>query len=96
MNSGVEKDWNFVMSALNGMVDDNNECVALAPIYSGPIPGWLPEGKCYSIESPTRLDGQHQAFGYQLPSIGKILEESYFVQHYYESAFKGLSNMNKA
>jgi len=58
------------------------------PISCCPIPAWLSSGKCYSLESPSRLNGATELFGYKLPSIDQILNESYIVQHFFESAFK--------
>ena len=58
------------------------------PISFCPLPACLNSGNCYSLESPSRLDGETELYGYTLPSVDKIFEESYTVQHFFESAFK--------
>ena len=59
------------------------------PLYFCPIPGWLPKGKCYSLEAPTRLtDTPTSVFGQELPSISTIIQESYVCQHFFDSVFK--------
>jgi hypothetical protein len=65
------------------------------PISFCPVPAWLSAGKCYSIESPTRLNGTTELFGYPLPKIETILSESYVVQHFMESAFSNSKKLNK-
>jgi hypothetical protein len=57
------------------------------PIAFCPVPAWLGGGKCYSIQSPTKFDGKTTLFGYPLPHFRHIIEESYIVQHFHESAF---------
>jgi len=79
-------DWNFVMHALKDISAELPDTKVLPPIKAGPLPGWLPPRKCFSIESPTRLTGEHSSFGYRVPSIQEILDNSFLVQHYFESA----------
>tara|TARA_R100000664_G_C2756234_1_gene144063 strand:+ start:310 stop:1227 length:918 start_codon:yes stop_codon:yes gene_type:complete len=66
--------------------DTNNKI--FAPLYMCPFPWWLPAGKCYSLEQPTRLTGVTSLFGYKLPSITDIFKNSYVIQHFFESSFK--------
>ena len=84
--------WNFVMWELKNMAKRDVESKVFPPLAFGPIPAWLRQGKCYSMESPTRLTGDITLFGYPLPSVNEIMEKSYAVQHYFESAFKGAEN----
>ena len=81
------KGWNYVMWALGEMIKINSNLVTCEPIVFCPIPGWLPSGRCYSLESPTRLDGKTKVFGYLLPSIREILQKSITVQHCFESVY---------
>ena len=85
------KAWNFVMWGLKDISREQPEVKIFPPIKAGPIPGWLGPGKCYTVESPTRLTGTNTIFGYRLPSMQEILHESYIVQHYFESAFQGVT-----
>jgi hypothetical protein len=82
------KGWNFVMWALKDLPKLDPKAKTYPPIKNCPIPGWMPKGKCYSLEFPTRLDGKTEIFGHKLPSVAKILTESTFVQHFFETTFK--------
>lgn len=82
------KAWNFVMWALKDMSREHPDHKVFPPIKTCPVPSWLGAGKCYSTESPTRLNGVEQVFGYTLPTIEQIFEESYIVQHFFESAWQ--------
>jgi hypothetical protein len=81
------KAWNFVMWSLKE-IPKEVPVLVYPPLAFGPLPAWLGPGKCYSIESPTRLDGETELFGYRLPSIEDIMGKSYAVQNFFESAFQ--------
>jgi len=82
------KSWNFVMWGMKDIARDCKTARCVPPIKFAPIPAWTKPGNCFSIESPTRLDGDNELFGYKLPSIDEIVQESYVVQHFFESAFQ--------
>ena len=79
--------WNYVIWTIKDIMKIDNRLKVYPPSAFCPIPSWLGKGKCYSIESPTRLDGKTELFGFKLPTIDTILNESYIVQHFVESAF---------
>ena len=81
------KGWNYVMWSLGEMIKVDTGLITCEPIVFCPVPGWLPSGKCYSLESPSRLDGKTKTFGYFLPSINEILKTSITVQHCFESVY---------
>jgi len=86
-----KKFWNFVMWRLKYIAKCDTTSKVYQPIYFCPIPGWLPSGKCYSIESPTRLnETPTYVFGQELPSISRILNESYVCQHFFDSVFRSV------
>lgn len=85
------KAWNFIMWTLREISRQLVSVKVFPPIQTGPIPAWLGPGKCYSLESPTRLTGETVLFGYRLPSIQEILNETFFVQHWFESTHKRLA-----
>ena len=87
------KAWNYVIWTLKDIMKKHTKRHVYPPIAFCPIPAWLGSGKCYSLESPTRLTGETELFGYQLPSISEILEKSYIVQHFMESAFNSSSQV---
>jgi hypothetical protein len=64
------------------------------PLYFCPLPAWLGKEKCYSLESPSRLDGKTELFGHTLPDINEIFEKSFIVQHFFESAFNKSSGVD--
>ena len=82
------KAWNYIMWTLKDIASKEKDSKVFQPISFCPLPAWLSSGNCYSLESPSRLDGETELFGYTLPSVDKIFEESYTVQHFFESAFK--------
>lgn len=82
------KAWNYVMWELKILAKIDIESPVLKPIYNCPLPAWMPAGKCYSLESPTRLNGGTELFGYKLPSFNEIFNMSYIIQHFFESAFQ--------
>lgn len=86
--------WNFIMWSLGKLTRYDSSIKAYAPLHFCPVPGWLGKGKCYSIESPTRFTGDVKLFEYELPSVDEILENSFVVQHFFESAFKGAEKHN--
>lgn len=81
------KSWNYVMWALRDIMNVDKNFIIHKPIVFCPITGWLSAGKCYSLESPTRLDGKTSIFGYTFPSIDTILNNSITVQHFFESIY---------
>lgn len=82
------KAWNYVMWTMKKVIYSAKDSHVFPPIGFCPIPAWMPAGKCYSLESPTRLTGKVSLFGYRLPSITELLSESYVIQHFFESTFK--------
>ena len=85
--------WNYVMWTLKDIMKVNKNLTVYPPITFCPISGWLSSGKCYSLESPTRLDGKTELFGHTLPSIATIIQETITVQHFFESAFQKASQV---
>ena len=88
MPKNDSKAWNYVMWALKEIPLIYEDIHVYPPISFGPLPAWLGPGKCYSLEYPHRFNGKEELFGYKLPHIDEILEKSYIVQHFFESAFK--------
>jgi hypothetical protein len=80
------KAWNYVIWGVKKLISVNKKSKVFKPINFHPLPAWLPKGSCYSLESPTRLDGKTKLFGHTLPSIDEILKRSYVVHHFFESA----------
>lgn len=85
---GGTDEWNSILWTVKKIANNDTTAKVFEPIYMSPLPAWLPVGKCYSIESPTRLDGKTEIFGYPLPSIDDIMNKSYIVAHFFESAFQ--------
>jgi hypothetical protein len=85
--------WNYVIWALKDIVKVDTELLVYESMYMHPLPSWLNSGKCYSLESPTRLNGKTELFGHNLPSIEDILQKSYFIHHFFESAFNKSSKV---
>jgi hypothetical protein len=81
------KAWNFVMWALKDIPRVESHYHVYPPLSFCPVPAWKMAGNCYSLES-SKLDGRTQLFGYTMPSVEDILDNSYVVQHFFESAFK--------
>jgi len=91
-----KKGWNFIVWAIKDIIKKEPSLKVMKPIQFGPLPAWKGKGGCYSLESPTRLDGKTKLFGYTLPSIEQIMNESYVVQHFFESAFKGANETDSS
>ena len=85
------KAWNYVLWTIKELSRNHPDAKIFPPIKTCPVPSWMGAGKCYTTESPTRLDGTNTVFGYTLPSTDEILAESYIVQHFFESAFQGVA-----
>ena len=85
---GGTDEWNSILWTVKAIANTDVTAKIYQPIYMSPLPAWLGSGKCYSLEDPTRLDGETELFGYPLPSINEILEKSYCVAHFFESAFQ--------
>jgi len=85
---GGTDEWNSILWTVKSISNQDKTAKVFEPIYMSPLPGWLGKGNCYSIEDPTRLDGNTELFGYPLPSIQDILDNSYCVAHFFESAFQ--------
>jgi hypothetical protein len=81
------KAWNYVIWTLKDIMKKDTSYKVYPPIAFCSVPAWLGGGKCYSIQSPTKFDGKTTLFGYPLPHFRHIIEESYIVQHFHESAF---------
>ncbi len=88
------KGWNYVMWTLKEIANNNSLVTVMQPIQFGPLPVWLSSGKCYSLESPTRLNGTTNLYGYILPSIEDIFKNSFCIQHFFESSFKKNNALN--
>jgi len=84
----TSNEWNSVLWTVKEIANTDTQGVVFKPIYMCPLPAWLSANKCYSIESPTRLDGSTELFGHVLPSINAIMSKSFVVQHFFESAFQ--------
>jgi hypothetical protein len=82
------KAWNYVLWDIKEIIKSDPLSVVYKPINFCPVPSWRVSGKCYSLEYPTRLNGNTELFGYKLPSIGDIFSKSTTVQHFFESAFQ--------
>tara|TARA_R100001082_G_scaffold5791_2_gene3930 strand:- start:3634 stop:4611 length:978 start_codon:yes stop_codon:yes gene_type:complete len=80
------KAWNYVLWTLKEIIHVDKNAKVYEPIYFCALPAWLNKGNCYSIEYPTRLDGQNKLFGYKLPSIKECFDRAYMVQHFFDSA----------
>ena len=87
------KGWNYVMWTLKDIANRYDNVHVMKPIDTTPFPAWKSAGKCYSLDAPTKLDGITNVYGYVLPSIDQILQESYCVQHFFESAFKNADRL---
>jgi len=86
-NPPKKSDWTSILWTIKKFINHDNEAEVYSPIYNCPVPSWLHKGKCYSLESPSRLDGKTQLFGHTLPSHEEIFNNTYVVQHFFESAF---------
>ena len=87
------KGWNYVVWTLKEIANKYEHVHVMKPIDTTPFPAWKSAGKCYSLDAPTKLDGVTNVYGYVLPSIDQILQESYCVQHFFESAFKNARSL---
>lgn len=87
------KAWNYVIWTVKKLIIHDKDAKVYQPLYFHPLPAWLGKGKCYSLESPTRLDGKTELFGHTLPNITDILKKSYIVHHFFESAFNKSSGV---
>ena len=92
----TSNEWNSVLWTVKQIANNDKEGIVYKPLYMCPLPAWLSANKCYSLENPTRLDGKTELFGHQLPSISDIMNNSFIVQHFFESAFqKGTEYKNR-
>lgn len=82
------KSWNYVLWTIKKLMKIDTTSKVYPPIAFCPVPSWLRGGKCYSLEQPSRLDGNTKLFGHSMPSVEKIIDESYVIQHFFESAFQ--------
>mgnify|MGYP003636466343 CR=1 FL=1 len=89
------KGWNYVMWTLKEIMKIDKDAIVAPPMAFGPLPAWLTAGKCYSLEAPTRLNGNTTLYGYTLPSINDILNNTFMVQHFFESTFKKSKRINQ-
>ena len=85
---GGSDEWNSILWTVKKIANQDIHGKVYQPLYMSPLPAWLGKGKCYSLEYPTRLDGKTELFGHLLPSIEQILENSFVVAHFFESAFQ--------
>lgn len=88
-------EWNSVLWTVKKICSTDTTAKVYQPIYFCPLPAWLGEGKCYSMESPSRLDGKTELFGHTMPSIDEIAEKSFTVQHFFESAWNKADSISK-
>lgn len=86
-NDPKRENWTFILWAVKDYIRQDKTAKVYKPLENCPLPSWLQKGKCYSLESPTRLDGKTELFGHTLPSVEQIFKESNIVQHFFESAF---------
>lgn len=77
--------WNYVMNGLNKVVESDKKGVVFQPNIFTPVPWWSSKKGCYSVESPTRLNGKTYVYGVRLLSMDEIFKGSITVQHYFES-----------
>ena len=88
------KSWNYVIWTIKKLMSIDKKSKVYKPLYFCPLPAWLGKEKCYSLESPSRLDGKTELFGHTLPDINEIFEKSFIVQHFFESAFNKSSGVD--
>jgi hypothetical protein len=88
------KSWNYVIWTIKKLMSIDKKSKVYQPLYFCPLPAWLGKEKCYSLESPSRLDGKTELFGHTLPDINEIFEKSFIVQHFFESAFNKSSGVD--
>tara|TARA_R100000742_G_C4276126_1_gene97003 strand:+ start:450 stop:1400 length:951 start_codon:yes stop_codon:yes gene_type:complete len=88
------KAWNYVIWTVKKLIIHDKNAKVYEPLYFHPLPAWLGKGKCYSLESPTRLDGKTELFGHTLPDINEIFKKSFIVHHFFESAFNKSSGVD--
>ncbi len=93
---GTSNEWNSILWTVKAIANSDTTAKILEPIYNCPLPAWLGNGKCYSIESPTRLTGDTILFGHRLPSIDEIFQKSYGIQHFFESAWNNAGLMSNS
>ena len=79
---------NFVMLSIREISDVDKTTKIFPPMSFCPVPFWKYQGIGFSIESPTRFDGDNMLFGHILPSVDEIFYKSYIIQHFFESIFK--------
>jgi len=91
--SGSSKGWNYILWTIKDIVKMDSRLKTYEPVTFCPVPSWLLAGKCYSLESPTRLNGDTVLFGYRLPTIDAIMNNSITIQHFFESAFQDASRV---
>jgi hypothetical protein len=82
------KGWNYIMYTIRDIANKHKHMKIMKPIHCGAVPAWMSKGNCYSLESPTRLDGSTELYGYRLPSIDEILSDAYCIQHFFDSTAK--------
>jgi hypothetical protein len=91
---GGTDEWNSILWTVKAIANRDTTAKVFEPLYMSPLPAWLGVGKCYSLESPSRLDGNTAIFGHTLPSIDDIMENSYIVAHFFESAFQNADQID--
>lgn len=91
---GGTDEWNSILWTVKAIANKDTTAKVFEPLYMSPLPAWLGVGKCYSLESPSRLDGETIIFGHRLPSIDEIMEKSYIVAHFFESAFQNADHID--
>ena len=83
------KGWNYIMWSIKDIANKNPHIKVFEPLYCGVVPVWKGKNNCYSLDYPTKFNGSTKLFGYRMPDIQEILDNSFIVGHYFESAFKG-------
>ena len=81
------KAWNYVIWSVKKIIKYDKKAKVYQPISFHPLPAWLGKNKCYSLESPTRLNNETILFGYKLPSIKEMFKDSFMIHHFFESTF---------
>lgn len=79
------KGWNYIMWTLKEIAN-KKKIKVFEPLYCCPLPAWKGAGNCYSLEPNY---SQKEIFGYTLPSKENIFKNTFVIQHFFESSFKG-------
>ena len=87
------KSWNYVLWTIKDIIKES-QLPVYRPHFFCPVPAWMPQGKCYSLQHPSRFDGTTSIYGHVLPKMTDIFNSSYAVQHFFESAFQNATTVS--